>query len=62
MIPIQEVQMAPIQEITQVQVPATHTRVVSSAIGAAEAPQKYEEGVLEFYWIFLNGNNLKNYY
>ena len=36
MIPVLEVKMAPIQEITQVQVPVTHTRAINSTIGVAE--------------------------
>ena len=38
-IPVQQVQTVPVQEITQVQVPATHTRGVSSSIGFPDAPQ-----------------------
>ena len=39
MVPVQQVQTVPVQEITQVQVPMTHVRGVSSAIGFAGAPQ-----------------------
>ena len=38
-VPVQEVQAVPVQEITQVQVPMTHIRGVSSSTGFAGAPQ-----------------------